>query len=47
MITNILFIIIGEKLGILNGGYLALIFVKTILDIIYFGIKCFEKGTKY
>lgn len=44
MITIILFILIGIKLGILNGWYLGLIIVKIILDTIVFGIKCIKLG---
>lgn len=44
MITTILLLIIGIKLNILNGWYLALIITKTILDIVDFGIKCIKIG---
>lgn len=44
MITIILFILIGIKLGILNRWYLGLIIAKIILDNIVFAIKCIKIG---
>ena len=46
MISNILFLIIGAKLNILNGWYLALVIIKFILDILDFGIKMFKRGSE-
>lgn len=46
MITSILFLIIGLKLNILNGWYLALIIIKFIFDLVDFGIKMFKKGNE-
>lgn len=44
MITNVLFILIGIKLDILNGWYLGLIITKIIVNIIDYGIKCIKIG---
>ena len=44
MITDILFIIIGIKLNILNGWYLGLIITKIIVDLISYGLKCLKIG---
>lgn len=46
MITSILFLIIGAKLNILNGWYLALIIIKIILDLISFGFDMLKKGSE-
>ena len=44
MIADILFIIIGIKLDILNGWYLGLIITRIVMNIIEFGIKCIKLG---
>ena len=44
MIADILFIIIGIKLDILNGWYLGLIITRIAMNIIEFGIKCIKLG---
>lgn len=44
MISTILFILIGIKLNILNGWYLALVITKIVFNIIEFGIKCIKIG---
>ena len=46
MITSILFLMIGLKLNMLNGWYLALVIIKFIFDLIDFGIKMFKKGSE-
>ena len=46
MITDILFLIIGAKLNILEGWYLALVIIRIILDLIDYGIRMLKKGSE-